>query len=198
MIVLTFAHKGEARAFISRKHTLPVDFYFAGLYRDADELLLITGEGAEQASERLASVCSYFGSMIQAVLNLGIAGGLNPELELNQIYGIRRIIHEFEKDQYICASRRADRICITTAQSVREDRAAEQLRIRGADCVDMEAWGQAALCSSLQLPFQTYKLISDRAGAGTNMDDMVKQASVFSRHLFDFYKKLDYTFLFKS
>jgi len=197
MIVLTFAHKGEALEFIRRKHVLPVDFYFKGLYRDGDELLVITGPGAKQAAANLSQICSYFGSRIQGILNLGIAGSLNPELQLNQIYGIRHILHEFETDQYTCTSRRADRICITAEHPVGDDRYAAKLRARGADCVDTEAWGLAIACHAQNLHFQAYKLISDRAGVSTNSREIIKQAPVYSKHLFDFYKKLDYSFLVK-
>ena len=197
MIILTFAHKGEAAEFIRRKHTLPVDFYFPGLYRDSDELLLLTGTGGASAAEKLSSVCSYFGSKIDAVLNLGIAGGLHPIMETNQIYGIHRILHEFENVQYTCASPRADRTCITAGSVVADPQYGTMLRERGADCVDMEGWWLAAFCNRHQVPFQAYKLISDRADHTTDAGVLIKKASVFSKHLFDFYKKLDYSFLLK-
>ncbi len=197
MIVLTVAHQGEAREFIRRKHVLPVDFYFKGLYRNGDELLVITGAGAKQAAANLSKVCSYFGKRIQGILNLGIAGSLNPELQLNQIYGIRHILHEFEDDQYTCASHRADRVCITAEQTVGDDLYAAKLRARGADCVDTEVWGLATVCYRQNLNFQAYKLISDRAGALTDSRAIIEQAPVYSKHLFDFYKKLDYSFLVK-
>ena len=198
MIVLTFAYKGEALEFIKRKHVLPVDFYFKGLYRDGNELLVITGPGAKQAAATLSKICSYFGNRIQGILNLGIAGSLNPELQLNQIYGIRLILHEFETEEYTCASHRADRTCITAEQPVGDDRYAAKLRARGADCVDTEAWGLATACHAQNLRFQAYKLISDRAGVSTNSREIIKQAPVHSKHLFDFYKKLDYSFLVKG
>jgi nucleoside phosphorylase len=198
MIILTFAHKGEAAEFIRRKHTLAVDFYFSGLFRDDEELLLITGEGVVSASDRLSSVCAYFGEKVRGVINLGIAGTLRPELEINQIYGIRQVIHELEHDQFNGISRRAGRVCVTVSDPVSDPERAEKLRIYGADCVDMEAWGLASVCNSLKIPFQSYKLISDQAGMNVENKILIKQAPQYSRHLFDFYKKLDLQFLVKD
>lgn len=197
MIILTFAHKGEASEFIRRKHTLAVDFYFPGLYRDNDELLLITGEGIDSAFGRLSSVCTYFGQRIKGVINLGIAGTLRPELEINQIYGIGQIMHELENDRFTCVSRHGGRVCMTVGKAVGNPVRAGKLRTCGADCVDMEAWGLASACRNLKIPFQVYKLISDHAGMEVEDNNLIRQASLYSRHLFDFYKKLDLQFLVK-
>jgi hypothetical protein len=193
MIILTFAHKGEAAEFIRRKHTLRVDFYFSGLYRDHDELLLVTG--SRQKAERLEKVCSYFGNRIQAVLNLGIAGALHAGMEMNQIYGIRHSIHELKEGGFDCVSRRAVSTCITTEKPVTYEDHRAALRDRGADCADMETWWQAELCDRINLPFQSYKLISDAADLSVDQANIIGEASFFSKHLFDFYKKLDYAFL---
>ncbi len=193
MIILTFAHKGEAAEFIRRKHTLRVDFYFSGLYRNYDELLLVTG--SRQHAARLEKVCSYFGDRIEAVLNLGIAGGLHAEMEMNQIYGIRHIIHEQQEGRYDCVSSRAGSTCITVEEPATDDHHRSALRDRGADCADMEIWWQAEFCNRINLPFQSYKLISDTANLSSDQKDIIEAASFFSKHLFDFYKKLDYAFL---
>ena len=74
MLLLTIAHRGEAQEFLNRTFTQAVDFHFPGVYRDGDQLLLLTGEGIEQAILRISSVLTYFGSKIDRVLNMGIAG----------------------------------------------------------------------------------------------------------------------------
>ena len=33
MLLITFAHKAEAQEFIKRKHNIPVEFYFPGIYK---------------------------------------------------------------------------------------------------------------------------------------------------------------------
>jgi purine-nucleoside phosphorylase len=93
MLLLTFAHKNEAHVFIERKHTLPVDFSFPGLYRGDDQLLLITGEGVTSTLQKLSTVCEYFGGKLHQVLNLGVAGSLTSDLQVNQIYGIRKVFY---------------------------------------------------------------------------------------------------------
>ena len=193
MILLTMAHKGEAQEFIRRKHNIRVEFYFTGLYRHEDELLLLTGSESENIGERISAVILYFGSRITDVLNFGIAGALNKELQINQVYGVKRVIAEdrppTQENYYLTANLRGLVDCVSTAQPVLTDEQARSLAAR-ADIVDMENWHVAMACQKRQLPLKSYKLISDFAGSGTDSKAIRKNAALFSRHLFDFYKKL--------
>jgi hypothetical protein len=53
MKLLTFAHRGEAQAFLAAYTFKPVDFFFDGLLKSDNYYLLITGEGPHAASEKL-------------------------------------------------------------------------------------------------------------------------------------------------
>jgi len=193
MKLITIAHKGEAQEFIRRKHNIPVDFYFTGLFRHEDEILLLTGSGIKSVTSRIKKVIEYFGTRVTYVLNFGIAGTLNKNLQLNQIYGIRRIYYEQNNPipgQYIVtANIRGMLDCITASNPVTDDEYANRLAPH-ADIVDLESWGIASVCQGFSLPLKSYKLISDRAGEMTNASIIKQNAYIYSRHLFDFYKKL--------
>jgi len=193
MILLTFAHMGEAQHFIRRKHTQPVDFFFDGVYRTDDEMLVITREGLQATTERVSAVCTYFRSRISQVINFGIAGSLDEQLELNQIYGIRYVFLEingecFER-KFKTANSRAKKDCVTASKRVLNDHCAEKLS-GFAHIVDRELWAIASVCKLFRIPFQAYKLISDRAGNSTSTAEVKEKSELFSKHLFDFYKKL--------
>ena len=193
MLLLTMAHKNEAGIFIERKHTLPVDFTFPGLYRGEDQLLLLTGEGVTSTLKKVNTVCNYFGSKIQQVINLGIAGSLRSDLQLNQIYGIRKVFYEpylqTAEKTYTTSNDRASFDCITSFQPVLTPEYARNLAMF-AQIVDRELWATAHICTTHNLPFYAYKLISDQAGEQTDQEIIRQQAREYSVHLFDFYKKL--------
>lgn len=193
MILLTLAHKGEAQAFIQRKHNLAVDFYFTGVYRHEDELLLLTGSGKDSITERVTFVLRYYGDRITEVLNFGIAGALKQELQINQIYGVSEICAEYEPSpqrEYIStANLRGQVRCVSATRPVLTDEHADALT-SCADVVDMEIWHIALACNKINLPFKSYKLVSDYAGNRTDTQAVRQNAAMFSRHLFDFYKKL--------
>ena len=194
MIVLTFAHKGEAQEFIRRKHTIAVEFYFKGLFRCEDELLLISGEGLRTTAERLTAVCTYYGKNIFYVLNLGIAGALVNVLQVNQIYGIHRIYLESldmnTAKVYTTANQYSKYDCITARHPVLDRSYAQKLSVY-AQIVDRELWACASVCERFKIPLKSYKLISDYADSHTLRHGIKGKAAGFSKHLFDFYKKLD-------
>jgi nucleoside phosphorylase len=194
MILLTFAHKGEAQEFIKRKHTIAVDFYFEGIYRNDNELLIVTKEGLQSTTERLASVCTYFGNKIKLVINFGIAGSLSKRLQINQIYGIQKVFLEplqSAKSPIFTTYEQNSRIdCITAFNPVLDDSYAYNLA-KIAQVVDRELWACASVCALFRLPLKSYKLISDKAGSKTASEQIRNRTSQYSKHLFDFYKKLD-------
>jgi len=194
MILLAFAHKGEAREFIQRKHTIPVDFYFDGVFRNDNEILLITKEGIQSTTERMSSVCTYFGNKIEMAINLGIAGSLDKRLQVNQIYGINKIYVEpllINDTRIFSTWQQNSKVdCITAFNPVLDDKYAKRLA-KFANVVDGELWACASVCSLYKIPLKSYKLISDRAGSNTSLQGIKRKASVFSKHLFDFFKKLD-------
>lgn len=196
MLLLTIAHKGEAQEFIKRSYTQSADFHFSGIYRDGEDILLLTGDGIENAILRISSVLTYFGSKIDRVLNMGIAGALKSGLQINQIYGIRRVFYDSSIEQEVsgilCKETHSKMDCVTTQKKVLDAKHAQSLK-RIAPIVDRELWGIGFTCKNYGISFKSYKLISDYAGESTEPDEIKSNASFYSKHLFDFYKKLSLT-----
>ena len=193
MLLLTIAHQGEAKEFIKRKHTQAVDFHFPGVYRDDKEILLITGEGIQLTTLRMTALCTYFSNKIDRVINMGIAGSLDSSLQLNQIYGIRSVHHEYHGEQgypsFQCMETHSRFDCVSATKRVDNDIYAQSLE-KIAPIVDRELWAIGSVCNQFNLPFKSYKLISDSAGKSTNDQQVKSRAISFSKHLFDFYKNL--------
>jgi hypothetical protein len=196
MLLLTIAHKGEAQEFIKRSFTQPADFHFSGIYRDGDNILLLTGEGIESAIFRVSSVLTYFGSRINRVMNMGIAGALKDNLQINQIYGIRKVYHQSYSDQknsyILCKETHGKMDCITAQKSVRDPIYAQTLSTI-APIVDRELWGIGYSCMNYGISFKSYKLISDYASENISEKDIKSKSPIYSKHLFDFYKNLSIT-----
>jgi nucleoside phosphorylase len=189
MLLLSFAHKAEAQVFIRRKHNVTVDFYFPGVFRHEDELLLITGMGIETTMQRTRKVLDYFGDDITEILNLGVAGALNRQLQINQIYGVKTVYHADNPETFMLHNPRPQINCITVNRMVDDDAVAHLLQKKAA-VVDMELWGCCSIAAKYNIPVRSYKLISDYAGSDTDPGKIRQNAEEFSRHLFDFYKKL--------
>jgi nucleoside phosphorylase len=196
MLLLTIAHKGEAQEFIKRSFTQPADFHFPGIFRSGDDILLLTGEGIEQSILRVSSVLTYFGTKIDRVINMGIAGALDNSLQLNQIYGIRRVFYELHSQldfpTYLCKETHSRTDCVTAQKPVLDTEYKQSLR-QVALIVDRELWGIGFTCTTYGVSFKSYKLISDNAEENTKSDEIKSNASYYSKHLFDFYKKLSLT-----
>lgn len=193
MLLVTFAHKGEAQAFIKRKFKQSLDFHFPGVFKGEDGLLLISGEGIQMTTIRLTAVLTYFSHKIDRVLNLGIAGGITDTLELNQIYGIRKVFHQFHNKGcypgFECKETHSRFDCVTALDRLYDQKYAESLS-QLASIVDRELWAIGSVCREFNLPFKSYKLISDIIGKRTDKKEIVSRADFYSKHLFDFYKKL--------
>ena len=196
MLLLTIAHKGEAQEFIKRSFTQTADYFFPGIYRDGEDILLLTGEGIENTILCLSSVLTYFGNKIDRVLNMGIAGALDPQLQLNQIYGIREVFHEScvirNLPAFLCKETHSKTDCVSSQAPVLKSAYAQSL-VPIAAVVDTELWAIGFTCKKYDKPFKSYKLISDYAGERTNLEEIKSKSAFFSKHLFDFYKNLSLT-----
>jgi nucleoside phosphorylase len=190
MLLIVIAHRAEAQEFINRKFKQEVDFHFKGLFRSNEDMLLISGEGIQNTTMRLTSVYTYFSHQIDRIINFGIAGSLNKNYQINQIYGIHGVFHELiHYPSYQCKETFSQVDCISALQPVLDGEYAGRLSAN-AGVVDRELWAIGAVCTLFAIPFKSYKLISDIAGDQTNIKEIKKNAPQFSKHLFDFYKKL--------
>ena len=89
MRLLTFAYQGEAQCFIGPlKHKI-ISYCSVDYYENDSIILLITGEGVQSASEKVAIILAHFIGQITEVYNFGIAGALTQKLTIDEIYQIR-------------------------------------------------------------------------------------------------------------
>jgi len=188
--LLAFAHRGEANAFLKQGRFQPLPFSLKGLYDSGCEMLLLTGEGIHPVMEKLEAVCSAFHQNISEIINLGIAGSLNDEIVLGEIYAIRKIFREGAAPNSFPAFRSSDDTaetnCITAEKRVLEKSSAARLA-PFAPVVDRELWAIASVCSRFNLPFRSYKLISDRAGEGIETPNIKRRAAEYSARLYEYY-----------
>lgn len=188
MKLLTFAHRGEAQAFLSAYTFKPVDFFFDGLLKSEDYYLLITGEGPHSASEKTISVLAKFTEEISEVYNLGVAGSLNPKLKLHDLIWIRTAYaHHAEKlefKSYSSGTYDADNDCMTAYSRVLGTKEKSKLS-QFANIVDRELWGVASASHLFKKPYQSLKIISDEMkNSEVDICKFVKEeAPLFSQKL---------------
>ena len=180
MDLIVFAHRGEAQSFLKNLTAHNENFYLGAEYN-----VLITGEGIWEACK----IASHLRD-IDRVINFGVAGALNSELELNTIYPIRtHYLYEQNKPQFKSYTNLHPSTfdCITSFERVLKKETQEKLSCF-AQIVDRESWLMAKIAKDQQMPFLSFKLISDYASEQTQCFDIKGQAKIYSDQLFAFYQ----------
>ena len=190
--LLVMAHRGEAQMFIKNWQMSRVDFPFAEMFEQSDALLLICGEGMQNATAKTAAVCGAFRDQICEVLNFGIAGALDERLSIGDYYSIRTAYGELSGEAVFQTFTSADATatidCISASRRVRNGEFARKL-LPFAPIVDRELWGIASICKMFRLPFRSFKLISDVPAVENDCAPIAENAAVFSEKLFSFAEK---------
>lgn len=170
--LLTFAHRGEAQAFLSASSFKAVDFFFDGLFESESFYLLITGEGPHNASEKTISVLTKLSNEIDEVFNIGVAGSLNHNLKKNALVWVRSAFaHHAERlefKSYTSPLKEAKNDCITAYTRILSAEERKKLSLF-ANMVDRELWSVASASQLFKKPFYAVKIISDEA-ADTSED----------------------------
>ena len=131
------------------------------------------------------------------VINLGVAGGLNDNLEIGCIYGIEKVVqYDFDltqlngtdigtldecKENYLPLS--------TSLYSLKKLATGDRFndspddyklltQTLGADIRDMECGAIAQVCMHANVKCKAYKIISDLAGSGSTSEQYFKNLSV--------------------
>jgi hypothetical protein len=193
MNLFIFAHRAEAQVFFKQKPYDLVQKDF-DLYQSSNQFLLISGEGFQSTTEKLAATLALYKNKISQIINYGIAGSLT-DLNLNTCYSIRTVYGESREQEatfksYTSADKNASIDCISASQRVLSDDYATYLR-PFANCVDRELWAIASVAARFKIAFIAFKLISDKAGAETNCFDLSHRALQFSQIMFDHSQELD-------
>lgn len=190
MELLVFAHRAEAQEFIRRFSFRPKD-NSSSLYESAERLLLISGEGIYEVFSRIGQILGKY--PVEKVVNLGIAGSLDPAIETGSFLSVRTVYCQSDQLQFqsfTLADPRAETDLITSSKRVLDDEYAATLSCF-APVVDRELWALAKTCSSAGIALYSYKLISDQAGSATACFDLKAKALEFSTALLEGYLALD-------
>lgn len=192
MRLLLFAHRGEAQEFIKRYGLKPLDERNT-LYRNDDSFLCISGEGMLEVFTFLGPLLGELQTKhkISEIINMGVAGALNPDIVLGGIYEVQTsyafdaepLFHSFQLE---CNEDSKKLDCITSGKRVLDDEFSDRLSCF-AELVDRELWACAKLCKELGIKLRSYKLVSDFAGTQTDCFDLKHQARDFSSKLLDYY-----------
>ena len=165
MNLLCFAHRGECAVFLRRLALRPLALSFAAAWQGEGLYVLLTGEGIEPAGRTLAAFCARYEQDIAAIVNLGLAGGLDPQLERGKIYRVRTIYGEkyagqVEHHSYTSNDQRAVHDCISARARVLDAKTGTSLA-NFAALVDRELWGLASVAALFKLPLHAVKLVSE-------------------------------------
>lgn len=205
--ILCFAHRGEAKAFLSELPFKPhkdLNSDLQGTYSLEDQgrklTLIITGEGKERAMINLTKTLSFLRAKNPtdnyAVINLGVCGLLRVgEFQIGDAHLIRTVYSEAssQKMEFKSYSQNlfdsTDSIdCVTTQERILDDQRATQLS-HFAPLVDKEAHAFAMVCDQLQTPFAAIKVISDEA-RGEICSQVKEEANIWSDTLLKKYHQL--------
>lgn len=188
--LLIFAHRGEAQAFFNEWDLLPVNFYFTGLFKNKDHFVLITGEGPKEASEKSVAVLSSFKDEISEIINIGIAGSLNPKLKVGDHVWVRSsYAQNAERCEFKSfTTKNHDNIDCITAYSRVTTLEEKKVLSSFADIVDRELWSIASAGHLFKVDVLALKLISDESDS-TDICQLVKdEAPALSKKLFNEYQ----------
>ncbi len=194
MKLLTFAHRGEAQAFLTAGHYKPVDFLFEGLLKSEHSFLLITGEGVQTTSEKTIAVLTRFNDEIDEIYNIGVAGSLTEKLKKDDLLWIRTsFAHHAERlefKSFTSETVTATHDCMTAFTRVLLPQERKKLSLF-ADLVDRELWAVASAAHLFKKPFQSLKIISD--DTRSDHEDICKfvkeEAPRFSEKLLQEFKR---------
>jgi len=161
--LLTFAHRGEARAFLKHLKLSPVKDV-ENLYEGDSHYLLITGEGSVETLMRLSAACALLKP--ELIVNYGTCGALRDRINIGNIYpvktayaaeGVRPLFKSFTTN-----IEDANVDCISAGERVQDNDTATQLG-HFAHVVDREAWSNGAVAHQFKIPFSSYKMVTDLA-----------------------------------
>lgn len=185
MILYTFAHWGEAQVFIQELSAKKTVHLNGELYEAQDALLLLTGEGLDEAMSKTSFVLGLFPS-ITSILNFGVAGSLK-DFSLKQIFSVRTVYQFFGETPRFKSFTSDDSEgvdVITSSDRILKEASAALLRPHG-DLVDRELWGIAFAAKTKNISWRSFKIVSDKAGTLGACEVAKDQAMEFSQLLFE-------------
>jgi len=175
LTVLVFATQIEAESAIEHIQAKPVDNYsnlFAGVHPESNQkiALLITGMGPKLAYTAMISLLTT--QPISKVVNLGVAGSLQPNLQISDLCTINcarmeetsdKIFQDFNEIKLTPLPHLPQHRLVSVHTPLFENKRRAKLATN-ADLVDMEGAAIAWSCQQHNVPCQMLKGITDFAG----------------------------------
>lgn len=179
MQLITMAHIGEAQSVIDNfklKKLTP------DTYGNEELILIVTGEGPFEAAIKTAAAIAQY--KCNNVINLGVAGTLNPEIQKGSIHTIRSIylVQDLKLQFKTFSSSKEGLDCVTSFERILDPQKVKQLK-GVASLVDREAWGVAMAAKSSGVPFTAHKIVSDDAGTIEACELVKEMATQYSQKL---------------
>lgn len=187
MAILFIASESyELKPFAARLtgcHSLnwPLDYAEEGVWEGQRAILVANGAGPKLASEavevarRAVMVADLSASRLEAIVSIGVCGGLDPTLVPGQIFCAKTVLAVDTGETYECRPIEAahgfasgvaistDRVAVTLDEK-------KKLREQGGDVVEMEAAGVAAKAIQAGIPFCCIKVVSDSSEEAMPLD----------------------------
>lgn len=185
MKLLVFAHRGEAQTFLKelevKSHPQMNDLYIG-----EEIAILLCGEGHINSLAKLSYTLGKLPECTE-VINLGICGALNTDINLHSIHEVRTIYAEDEFKSYSLSDSNID-IITSKSRALKSEQAKKLGNI--ADLVDREAWSLAHICKELAIPFRAIKMVSDHITDAEVCKLIKDQAEFYSDQLFEYFDNL--------
>ncbi len=170
-----------ARLTGGRSLNWPLDYAEEYLWEGQRAILLANGAGPKLAAEavevarRAVMVADLSASRLEAVVSIGVCGGLDPALVPGQIFCAKTVVALDTDQAFDCRPIEAghgfvsgvaistDRVAVTLEEK-------KKLRDLGGDVVEMEAAGVAAKAIQAGIPFCCIKVVSDSSEEAMPID----------------------------
>jgi hypothetical protein len=190
MQLLTFAHFGEAEAFIQYFNAQKEE---ASLFSFDQGLILITGEGLFETLSAVSKIIAIK-PQIKEILNFGVAGSLKEYIEKESIHEIRHVYSHHHDLQYKSFKSKSQiQKTLDVVSSFKRVLHPEQRSLLSpiAQIVDRELWSIAFVAYENKIPWRSFKFISDLAGTLDSCELTKEMASHASEKLLQKYLELN-------
>jgi nucleoside phosphorylase len=186
MKALIFAYKAEADTFIKNLNlkSLP-NKQKSLIYKNSDIVLLIAGQGIFNSIIKLTEFYAEYKN-IEQVYNFGIAGRLDENLNLENVYQVNMVLRpglpKFNLGAY------TNGVSCVSSDWVIGNKKEAQVMSRLGQLVDMELWGVAYVCDYYNIQLQAVKIISDDARTEVALELIKSKSKFYSEELFNYYR----------
>lgn len=203
--LIVFAHYGEAQAFLKYYSPIKKKIDFVEYFESDILFFLISGEGGQQVNEKLIHLLAKVAYAVSDVFNFGVAGSLQDEVNLDNIYPIRTLYRYGESLPFFNSFTTAytqeseskngknfkERLSlpldiVSTDHRVLSSNFASLLKPFG-HLVDMESYFIASVAKRYKKKLYVFKYTSDMAGENKHCLDIKNQGLKYSNEFLNYF-----------